>query len=234
MGVFVVGGLRLNGGNVATKQYADSKSRLVLGPKSSGQPIADGVTQGEYSWDDSGVSIWTGSLWRLLRFTLEEELNETLTRTTTSSTGTPGYTVGALDATVGWATAHVFFEPGTEWIELTLPIVQGTRYKVVGVVTQRGNDRDWMNRSLYVSSFKVRAYIESVWVDVNRDGETASVWAGPNAQSTDDERIEARFPVSQQLVTTKIRVIPWTWVRYPVLRVGLIVAPVDWQAPSQP
>ena len=68
MGVFVVGGLRLNGGNVATKQYADSKTRLVLGPKSSGQPIADGVTQGETFWDDSGVSIWTGSLWRLLRF----------------------------------------------------------------------------------------------------------------------------------------------------------------------
>jgi hypothetical protein len=68
MGVFVVGGLRLNGGNVATKQYADSNTRLVLGPRSSGQPIADGVTQGETSWDDSGVSIWTGSLWRLFRF----------------------------------------------------------------------------------------------------------------------------------------------------------------------
>ena len=70
MGVFVVEGLRLNGGNVATKQYTDQIqiSRLVLGPKSSGQPIADGVTQGETSWDDSGVSIWTGSLWRLLRF----------------------------------------------------------------------------------------------------------------------------------------------------------------------
>ena len=67
MGVFVVGRLRLDGGNVATKQYADAdaKHRLVLGPKSSGPPIADGVTQGETLWDNTGVSIWTGSLWRL-------------------------------------------------------------------------------------------------------------------------------------------------------------------------
>ena len=147
---------------------------------------------------------------------LEEELNGTLARTTSSTAGLP-YTHGELDATVGWATASGSFSPGTEWIELTLP----SAAQVLGVVMQRGKPlyNDW-----YVSAFKVQANIGSVWVDINREGETESVWAGPDAQSAEDTRIEARFPVTQQFVTTAIRVIPWTWIGWPVLRVGLIVA----------
>ena len=86
MGVFVVGGLRLNGGNVATKQYADLNARLVLGPKSTGPPTADGTNPSETHWDDSGVSIWTGSLWRLLPFrapvTTTFELDASVLRST--------------------------------------------------------------------------------------------------------------------------------------------------------
>jgi hypothetical protein len=142
----------------------------------------------------------------------EEELNGTLIRTTSSQTGDP-YTDGLLDAAYGWAPLTSSFTPGTEWIELALPGV----VNVVGVVVQRGN-----GETQYVSAFKVQAYIESSWVDVNREGETDSVWTGPNDQSTDDERIEARFPVSQNLITAKVRVLPWTWIGFPVLRVGLI------------
>ena len=68
MGVFVVEGLRLNGGNVATKQYSDANLRLNLGPKSNGPPTANGKTPGETHWNDSGVSVWTGSLWRMIPF----------------------------------------------------------------------------------------------------------------------------------------------------------------------
>ena len=146
---------------------------------------------------------------------LEEELNGTLTRTTSSTAGSP-YTDGKLDATVGWATKKSSFSPGTEWIDLTLP----SAAQVLGVVVQRGKP---LHDEWYVSAFKVQALIGDVWVDINQDGETDSVWAGPDAQSSVDDRIEARFP-SQKFVTTKIRVIPWTWIGWPVLRVGLIVA----------